>query len=373
MYILLKKSKGYDGIDMCLLKKIIPHILTPLIHTCNTSLGQGIFPDEMMTIARIIPLFESGDKLNVSNYGHISFLPQFSKILENIFNNRLMNFLNSNNLLYLRQYGFRKNMYTSMAIMELVENITIAMDNGKFTIGRVFIDLKQAFDTVDHSMLVTKLDHYGIRGVAKQWLSSYLENRKQYVCFNGTDSGFLPITCGLPQGSILGPTLFLLYVNDLCNVSTRLTSILFADDTGCFIEGTDLTDMCVQLSSEMNKLSTWFKTNILSLNVSTTNCMTFGRPDKPEHPRVYIDNIVIERVNCNQFLGVLIDSKLSCSDHVSYIRHKMSKNLSVMHRVKWLLNKVCSLHDLLYIGVTIYQLLLRNMGKYLQDYNTASI
>ena len=157
-------------------------------------------------------------------------------------------------------------MSTSMAIMELVENITTAIDNGKFTIG-VFIDLKKAFDTVDHSIPVTKLDHYGIRGVAKQWLSSYLENRKHYVCFNGTDSGFLPITCGVPQGSILGPTLFLLYVNDLCNVSTRLTSILFADDTSCFIEGTDLADMCVQLSSEMNKLSTWFKTNILSLSM----------------------------------------------------------------------------------------------------------
>ena len=173
-------------------KKIIPHILTPLRHICNISLGQGIFPDEM-TIARIIPLFKSGDKQNVSNYRPISLLPQLSKILEKIFNNRLMNFLNSNNLLYLRQYGFRKNMSTSMAIMELVENITTAMDNGKFTIG-VFIDLKKAFDTVDHSILVTKLDHYGIRGVAKQWLSSYLENRKQYVYFNGTDSGFLPIT-----------------------------------------------------------------------------------------------------------------------------------------------------------------------------------
>ena len=126
-------------------------------------------------------------------------------------------------------------MSTSMAIMELVENITTAMDNGKFTIG-VFIDLKKALDTVDHSILVTKRDHYGIRGVEKQWLSSYLENRKQYVCFNGTDSGFLPITCGVPQGSILGPTLFLLYVNDLGNVSTRLTSILFADDTSFLLK-----------------------------------------------------------------------------------------------------------------------------------------
>ena len=100
-------------------------------------------------------------------------------------------------------------------------------------------------------------------------------------------------------------SLFLLYVNDLCNVSTRLTSILFADDTSCFIEGTDLSDMCIQLSTEMNKLSTWFKTNRLSLNVSKTNCMIFGRSNQPDHHRVYINNIVIERVNCNKFLGVI--------------------------------------------------------------------
>ena len=220
-----------------------------------------------------------------------------------------MNFLNSHNLLYVRQYGFKKNTFTSMAIMELVENITNAMDNGKFTIG-FFIDLKKAFDTVDYSILVTTLDHYGIRGVANKWLSSYLENRKQYVCFNGTGSSFLPVSCGVPQGSILGPSLFLLYVNDLCNVYTRLTYILFADDS-CFIEGTDLSDMCIQLSTEMNKLSTWFNTNRLSVNVSKTNCMICGRSNQPDHHRVYIDNIIIERVNCNTFLGVIIDSKLS--------------------------------------------------------------
>ena len=260
-----------------------------------------------MKIAIIISLFKSGDKQNVSKYRPISLLPPFSKILENIFDNRLMNFLNSNNVLYLRQYGFRKNMSTTMAIMELVENITKAMDNGKFTIG-VFIDLKKALDIVDHSILVTKLDHYGIWGVAKKWLSSYLENRKQYVCFNDTDSGFLPITFGVPQDSIIGPSLCLLYVNDLCNVSTSLTYILFADDTSCFIEGTDLSDICIQLSTEMNKLSTWFKKNRLSLNVSKTNCMMFGRSNQPDHHRVYIDNIVIERVNCYTFLGVIIDS-----------------------------------------------------------------
>ena len=134
----------------------------------------------------------------------------------------------------------------------------------------------------------------------KKWLISYLENRKQYVCFNGTDSGLLPVSCGRLNSRAV--TVFVLYVNDLCNVSTRLTSILFTDDTSCFIEGTDLSEMCIQLSTEINKLSSWFKTNRLSLNVSKTNCMIFGRSNQPDHHRVYIDNIVIERVNCNNFL-----------------------------------------------------------------------
>ena len=150
-------------------------------------------------------------------------------------------------------------------------------------------------------------------------------------------------------------------------MSNRLTSILFADDTRCFIEGTDLSDMCIQLSTEMNKLSTWFKTNSLSLNVSKTNCMLFGRSNQPDHHSVYIDNIVIERVNCNKFLCVIIDSKLSWSDHVSYIRHQMSNNLSVMYRVKWLLDNSALYMIYCTLVLPLYQLLLRNMGEYVQD------
>ena len=149
-----KKSKDHDDIDMCLVKKILPHIVTPLEHIFNISLQKGVFPDGMK-LARVIPLFKNGEMNDFSNYRPISILSQFSKILEKIFHNRMMSFIDDKQILYKSQYGFRKNMSTSLAIMELVEEITTSIDDCKSTIG-VFIDLKKAFDTVDHSILVKK-------------------------------------------------------------------------------------------------------------------------------------------------------------------------------------------------------------------------
>ena len=156
-----KKSKDHDDIDMCLVKKLIPHLVIPLAHIFNVSLQTGVFPDGMK-IARVIPLFKNGNANDFTNYRPISLLSQFSKILEKIFHNRMMSFIEEKNILYESQYGFRKNMSTSLAIFELVENITTSIDDCKFTVG-IFIDLKKAFDTVDHDILIKKLDHYGIR------------------------------------------------------------------------------------------------------------------------------------------------------------------------------------------------------------------
>ena len=230
-----KKSKDHDQFDMCLVKKIIPHIVKPLAHICNTSLMNGIFPDRMK-IARVIPLLKNGDVKEFSNYRPVSILSQFSKILEKVFHNRLMSFINDKQILNNSQFGFRKNMSTAMAIIELVEEITTAIDEGKTTVG-VFINLKKAFDTVDHNILAKKLEHYGIRGLAKDWVCSYLANRTQYVCINYSNSDCLDVKCRVPQGSILGTALFILYVNDMCNVSKSLKSILFADDTNLFMQG----------------------------------------------------------------------------------------------------------------------------------------
>ena len=224
-------------------------------------------------------------------------------------------------------------MSTALAIIELVEEITTAIDEGKTTVG-VFIDLKKAFDTVDHNILVKKLEHYGIRGLAKNWVCSYLENRRQYVCINDSNSECLDVKCGVPQGPILGPALFILYVNDMCNVSKSLKSILFADDTNLFYAGKDLDEVCKIISRELNILHIWFQVNKLSLNVAKTNVMIFGNKRFEENYMISINGMNINRVYVTKFLGVHIDSKLNWNEHISVIKTKVAKNVSIMNRVK---------------------------------------
>ena len=326
------KSKDNDQFDMCLVKKIIPHIVKPLAHICNTSLMNGIFPDRMK-IARVIPLFKNGDVKEFSNYRPVSILSQYSKILEKVFHNRLMSFINDKQILNNSQFGSTKNMSTALAIIELVEEITTAIDEGKTTVG-VFIDLKKAFDTVDHNILANKLEHYGIRGLAKDWVCSYLEKIRQYVCINDSNSECLDVKCGVPQGSILGPALFILFVNDMGNVSTSLKSILFADDTNLFYAGKDLTEVCELVSRELNILHMWFQVNKLSLNVAKTNFMIFGNKRYVENDMVSINGMNINRVYVTKFIGVHIDSKLNWNEHISVIKTEVAKNVSIMNRVK---------------------------------------
>ena len=177
-----------------------------------------------------------------------------------------MAFIDSNQILYKSQYGFRKQMYTSLEMFELVEEITNSLDNHESTTVGVFIDLKKASDTVDHGILIEKVYHYVIRGIANKWICSYLMNIYQYVNINGTNSDYMNVLCGVPQGSILGPILFILYINDMCNVPTLLKPILFADDTYLLYSGRDIKELCSVVSIELDKLCKWFQVNKLSLN-----------------------------------------------------------------------------------------------------------
>jgi len=332
-----KTSYDVENINMTIIKSVIHSIIDPLVHICNKSFLSGTFP-EKMKIAKVTPLYKEKDKGLFSNYRPISLLPQFSKIIEKLFSNRLDEFIEKNKILNDCQYGFRTGRSTSMALLELVEKIITSVDQNLYTIG-VFIDLKKAFDTIDHHLLLQKLYHYGIRGVAYEWIHSYILNRKQYVNFENHYSELLNIVCGVPQGSILGPKLFILYINDICNVSSLLHFILFADDTNIFRSDKNLNSLINTINSELKKLEIWFAINKLSLNIKKTSFMVFGNRNIPQDIILKINNIQIERVYVTKFLGVFIDNKLKWKDQTEKIRLKLSKTIGIIYRAKNILDK----------------------------------
>ena len=188
-------------------------------------------------------------------------------------------------------------------------------------------------------MLLEKLRHYGVRGVANDWLSSYLENRLQYVSFGDIDSTLRNVICGVPQGSILGPKLFILYINDICNVSPVLKFILFADDTNMFCSGRDIVQLSIIVSNELDKLKEWFAVNKLSLNLSKTNFMLLTNCRREQNVNISINNCEIEMVYKTKLLGVVIDRKWNWKDHVAMVKSKLSKSMAIMHKAKHLLGR----------------------------------
>ena len=332
-----KSSTDCHNINMSIIKDTVKQISKPLSHICNKSFENRTFPDKMK-IAKVVPIFKAGERNSFTNYRPVSLLPQFSKILEKLFHSRLENFLDKNTILNENQYGFRTKRSTALALMQLTEELTTAIDNRKISIG-VFVDLKKAFDTIDHDILINKLEHYGIRGVANEWLKSYLCNRRQYVKFNNCESNLLNVRCGVPQGSVLGPTLFLLYINDICNVSQILKSILFADDTNFFCSGYNINELCQTVCDELVKLDKWFALNKLSRNIEKTNFMIFSHKYINNVIDINITNRTISRVHTTKFLGVIIDEKLNWKEHINYIKTKLSKSISIMYKAREMLNK----------------------------------
>ena len=309
----------------------------------------GIFPNSMKA-ADVIPLFKSGKRNLSTNYRPISLLLTLSKVLEKLIYSRVYNFLTENGSIYDSQYGFRSKHSCEQAVLELIGNIVKGFENKEHTIA-TFLDLSKAFDTLDHRLLLKKMHKYGIRGNAQAWFESYLNNRTLRVkCgINSTGkqeySTNLSVEYGAPQGSCLGPLLFLIYCNDL-HLHLELTScILFADDTTLYVTHKNLKYLFWCIQHDLELIGDWFKANKLTLNLSKTVCMLF-RHDKKTYTKkdgsICVNENIIPFVNVTKFLGIWIDTKLDWKTHTDKLIYKLRTASKLLSSSKFYLNVHCA-------------------------------
>ena len=340
-HIKTKYSYGYDEISSALLKIIMIEISPSLTLIINQCLTTGIFPDNLK-IAKIIPIYKKGNSKLIDNYRPISLLPTISRIFETAIYSQLYEYFELHHIITDSQYGFRKSHSTIFTATELIDRLTNKLDNKK-TPFNIYIDLSKAFDTIDHSILLSKLHYYGIRNTALTLLKSYFTNRKQYCHYKGTNSTMRAIYKGVPQGSILGPLLFILYVNDFHLSSNKFTFLMYADDTtllstyDTFYEhtDTDITSIQRNINKELLLVTTWLARNKLLINSTKTKMTIFHTQQKQiTYPDVKIDNTRIEIVDDFKLLGITINKHLKWHPHVENTAIKVSKYIGVLNRLK---------------------------------------
>ena len=348
-----KKTPDHTGLSSNFLKQIISTIIDPLHHIFNLSFNTGVVPVQFK-IAKVIPIFKSGDSSSMDNYRPISLLNTFSKILEKLVAARLLSYLNENNILSKWQFGFRSGHSTMHPMVHFLNKIAGSLNEKKHTIA-IFCDLKKAFDTCDHTILLLKLKRYGVSGTELKWFESYLTKRKQFVSIKDHSSPLLEISLGVPQGSILGPLLFILYINDL-PLSSKFLSLLFADDTTLLFSHDNLETLTLTVNEEFQKICEFFRINRMVLHPDKTKFMLFTRGAGAADPVLYCNNNNMDQnlpnlismlgrvshtdtTHAIKFLGVYFDPALNFKYHISTLKNKLSRALYALRTVKNTLNQ----------------------------------
>lgn len=346
---------GWDGIGVRVLQDIKSHIAKPLAYLINLSLGTGVFP-QCMKLSIVRPLYKNKDHKVMSNYRPISLLSNISKITEKIVKKQLVSYLESNNILSERQFGFRKGMSTHDAIDLVTSEIYANLDGGKKSLS-VFLDLAKAFDTVSHSLLINKLERLGLGGTALAWFKCYLGNRMQKVKLNNTLSS--PVPCpafGVPQGTVLGPVLFLVFMNDLSTLETIIDGriCMFADDTALLFHSSSWSECHEKAARGLRMVKRWLDNNLLTLNVEKTRCIAYslyenGQPPQQLHLKLHNFTCdsrpssgctcsVIERVSNMRYLGVQFDQHINWKSHIDLLSKRVRQLSYYFYRLKNIVN-----------------------------------
>jgi hypothetical protein len=354
-------APGPDGFTADILKTHKLTLLTPLSYLINLSITTSTFPDAFK-LATIIPIHKGGDKKNISNYRPISLISNIGKLFEKVVKKRITGFLENSNYMAENQYGFRSKRSAQDAIAKLSNHVLTDLDNKLFPLC-VYLDLQKAFDTVSHRLLLEKAERAGLRGQIHAWLESYLTNRKQQTRItihndDGSQMGNIALSDtvdvrhGVPQGTVLGPLLFLIYINDLFNMDQDCTMVGFADDTALYFNGENWDDTYRKATLTLKRLKIWFDKNLLAINTKKTQYVAFshkanGQPEENHTLKIHKNSCsnshhctcdVIKKVICSKYLGITMDQHMKWKQHLVLTSQRIRKTIYKFRRLRHILD-----------------------------------
>ena len=337
----ITKSSAIPNVSTKILKDAFEALVQQLTFLFNLSIFTCNFPTKWKC-ANVTPLFKTGDPTDVNNYRPISQLPTPSKILEHLIHTQVTNYFDTFDILDSNQGGFRKNHSTTATTSHFLDDIYVNINNQKPTLA-VFIDFKKAFDSVNHNIILKKLKKLGLHPNTIDWFRSYLASRTQITSVNQIHSDIAPVTCGVPQGSVLGPLLFLIFINDLGSVLQKSSYKLYADDTVIYTDytKTDTEDVVSDLQADLTNLNNWCKMNEICINISKSKSMVFGTRYQVKHcdpPNVTLGNIGLEIVPHYKYLGTFVDSYLTFTKQAAETCKSVSFKAYCLSKIKKYLN-----------------------------------